>query len=298
MRRCRQPAADGDGLSAPHRLTLSKTAGKGYFRLMASYLDRIRAYKLDDIARRKAARPAPAIEAAARAAPDPRPFAERLIEAANGGWGLIAEIKKASPSKGLIRADFDPPALARAYTAGGATCLSVLTDAPSFQGEDAFLAQARAACTLPCLRKDFLYDPWQVAESRALHADCILVIMAAVSDPQAAELEQAAREWRMDVLVEVHDRAELDRALRLASPLIGINNRDLRSFVTDLAVTERLAAAVPPGRTIVAESGIFRPDDLTRLAQSGARAFLVGEALMRQPDVEAATRALLAQPVA
>ncbi len=265
---------------------------------MTSQLDRIRAYKLDEIAARKAARPQSAIDAAARAAPDPRPFAERLIEATTTGWGLIAEVKKASPSKGLIRPDFDPPSLARAYAAGGATCLSVLTDGPSFQGADDFLAQARAASGLPCLRKDFLYDPWQVAESRALHADCILVIMAAVSDAQAGELEQAAREWRMDVLVEVHDRAELDRAARLASPLLGINNRDLRTFVTDLATTERLAAAVPPGRTIVAESGIFTAADLARLARVGARAFLVGESLMRQPDVEAATRALLAPQAA
>ena len=262
-----------------------------------THLDRIRAYKLDEIAARKAARPASVIDAAAQAAPDPRPFAETLMEATTRGYGLIAEIKKASPSRGLIRADFDPAALAAAYADGGAACLSVLTDAPSFQGTDAYLAQARGACPLPCLRKDFLYDPWQVAESRALHADCILIILAAVSDAQAAELEAAARDWRMDVLAEVHDRAELDRALRLATPLIGVNNRDLRSFVTNLAVTRDLAAHVPPGRTVVSESGLATPADLADLARHGARAFLIGESLMRQADVAAATRALLADPV-
>ena len=262
-----------------------------------SYLDRIKAYKLDEIAARKAARSQAEIDAAALAAPRVRPFAQNLIAAQTTGYGLIAEVKKASPSKGLIRADFDPPALARAYTEGGATCLSVLTDGPSFQGDDAFLAQARAASGLPCLRKDFLYDPWQVAESRALHADCILVIMATLSDAQAAELEAAAREWQMDVLVEVHDRAELDRALRLASPLIGVNNRDLRSFTTDLGTTEALAPLLPEGRTLVAESGISTPADLARLAKAGARCFLIGEALMRQADVTAATQALLADPV-
>ncbi|MCR8725474.1 indole-3-glycerol phosphate synthase TrpC [Frigidibacter sp. ROC022] len=264
---------------------------------MPTILDKIKAYKLEEIATRKAARPLAAIEAEARAAPPVRGFARALDDAAAKGYGLIAEIKKASPSKGLIRPDFDPPALAAAYAAGGATCLSVLTDAPSFQGDDAFLAAARNACALPAIRKDFLYDPWQVVESRALHADAILIIMASVSDAQAAELEAAARDWQMDALIEVHDRAELDRALRLASPLIGINNRDLHSFTTDLATTETLAPHLPPDRSLVAESGLSTPADLARMARVGARRFLIGESLMRQADVAAATRALLAAPV-
>ncbi|RMF34196.1 MAG: indole-3-glycerol phosphate synthase TrpC [Alphaproteobacteria bacterium] len=262
---------------------------------MSDILQKIRAYKLEEVAARKAVRPLAAIEAAARAAPALRPFAAAL--AAAPGYGLIAEIKKASPSKGLIRADFDPPALALAYAAGGATCLSVLTDAPSFQGHEDYLAAARAACTLPVLRKDFLFDPWQVAEARAIGADCILIIMAAVDDACAAELEDAARHWGMDALIEVHDEAELDRALRLKSPLIGVNNRDLKTFVTDLATTERLAPLIPPDRRLIAESGLSTPADLARLARCGARAFLIGESLMRQPDVAAATRALLKDPV-
>ncbi len=261
-------------------------------------LDRIKAYKLEEIASAKAARPLSVIEDEARAAGAVRGFASALRRATETGYGLIAEIKKASPSKGLIRADFDPPALARAYAAGGATCLSVLTDEPSFQGAPEFLSAARAATDLPVLRKDFLYDPYQVAEARAWGADCILVIMASVSDSQAAELEAAAVTWGMDVLVEVHDEAELDRALRLSSPLLGVNNRDLRSFVTDLGITRRLSALVPDGKLLIAESGLAAPADLADLARHGARAFLIGESLMRQPDVEAATRAILADPLA
>ena len=265
---------------------------------MASILDRIRAYKLEEIAAAKAARPRSTVEDAARAAPRVRPFAEVLDRAGAAGYGLIAEIKKASPSKGLIRADFDPPSLARAYAAGGATCLSVLTDTPSFKGRPEYLSRARAATALPCLRKDFLYDPYQVAEARAWGADCILIIMASVEDGQAAELEDAARHWGMDALIEVHDGTELDRAMRLESPLIGINNRDLNTFVTDLATTERLAARVPGERMVISESGLFTPGDLARMARAGARSFLIGESLMRQADVTAATAAILADPVA
>jgi indole-3-glycerol phosphate synthase len=264
---------------------------------MTTILDSIRTYKLADIAARKAARPLADVEDAARAAPAPRGFARALRHAAATGYGLIAEIKKASPSKGLIRADFDPPALARAYDEGGAACLSVLTDGPSFQGDDRFLVAAAEAVDLPTLRKDFLYDPWQVAESRSLRADCVLLIMAQLSDAQAAELEAAAAGWGMDVLIEVHDRAELDRAMLLKSPLLGINNRNLHTFEVSLDTTRDLARRVPEDRLIVAESGLSTPADLADLAAYGARCFLIGEALMRQADVAAATRAILAQPL-
>ncbi len=260
---------------------------------MTTVLDRIKAYKLEEIAARKAATPLAEVEVAASAAPAPRDFAGTLRRAAAEGYGLIAEIKKASPSKGLIRADFDPPALARAYASGGAACLSVLTDAPSFQGHEDYLRAARAAVDLPVLRKDFLYDPWQVAETRALGADCILIIMASVSDIQAGELAAAATEWGMQALVEVHDRAELDRALAVPAPMIGINNRDLRTFETTLETSRTLAADLPADRLGISESGLARRADLDDLAGHGIRAFLIGESLMRQTDVGAATAALI-----
>lgn len=257
-------------------------------------LDRIAAYKREDVAARRAVRAQDAVDAAARLASAPRGFRAALDGAhAPGRLALIAEIKKASPSKGLIRADFDPPALARAYAAGGAACLSVLTDGPSFQGSDACLTAARDAVALPCLRKDFLVDPWQVAESRSLGADAILVILAMIDDVLAAELMREADLWGMDVLVETHDRTEIARAARLGAGLIGVNNRNLRTFVTDLAVTEILASDVPVNTLLVTESGLFTSADAARLERAGARAMLVGESLMRQDDVEAATRALL-----
>ena len=257
---------------------------------MSDVLAQIAAYKREEVAERRAARP---VVSPASVSP-PRGFKAALERGhAPGRLALIAEIKKASPSKGLIRADFDPPVLARAYEAGGASCLSVLTDGPSFQGADSFLTAAREATALPCLRKEFLVDPWQVAESRALGADAILVILAMVDDGVAAELMAEAEIHGMDALVEVHDEAEMARAGRLGATLVGVNNRDLRSFVTDLAVTERLAALAPPDALLVTESGIFTAADAARLEASGARAMLVGESLMRQADVVGATRELL-----
>src|SRR5882724_2696326 len=250
---------------------------------MSDILTKIEAYKREEIAAAKRAHPLASVEALAKAAPAPRGFVRAIrAKLADGEYALIAEAKKASPSKGLIRADFDPPALARAYEAGGAACLSVLTDTPSFQGADAHLTAAHDAVALPCLRKEFLVDSWQVVESRALGADAILVILAMVDDALAADIAAAARAYGMDVLVETHHEAEMTRAARLGADLVGVNNRDLRTFDVDLAVTERLAAAAPPNALLVTESGIFTPADATRLERSGARAMLVGESLMRQ----------------
>lgn len=261
---------------------------------MSGILARICADKRAEVDRRKAARPLDAIERDAAQASPPRGFAAALTSAVEGGGlGLIAELKKASPSRGLIRADFDPPALARAYRDGGATCLSVLTDGPYFQGEDGYLTAAREAAGLPVLRKDFMIDPWQIAESRALGADCVLIIMAALDDVAASEIMAAARELGMDALIEVHDEAELERAVRLDSPLIGINNRNLKTLEVDLAITERLAPLAPKDAELVCESGLSCHADLLRMAALGARRFLVGESLMRQADVAAATSALL-----
>lgn len=259
-----------------------------------SVLARICAEKRDLVAQRKRERPMDALYADAWNAPSPRGFAAQLRRAADaGGWGLIAEIKRASPSQGLIRADFDPPALARAYASGGATCLSVLTDAPYFQGDDTYLTMARAAVELPVLRKDFLLEPYQIVEARAIGADAVLVILAAADDGCAGELMAIAAELGMDALVEVHDASEMERAVALGAEVIGINNRNLATLDVDLATTERLAPMALSDRLLISESGLHAPADLERIARVGVRCFLVGESLMRQPDVAAATRALL-----
>lgn len=264
---------------------------------MANALEQICSDKLIHVEQRKSRRPLSDLVAEAERANPPRGFADALIRASASGYGLISEIKRASPSKGLIRNDFDPATLARAYMAGGATCLSVLTDVPYFQGSDDHLMAARAVVDLPVLRKDFMLDPYQIIEARSLGADCVLLIMAALDDDLANELEMVARNHGMDVLIEVHDEEELRRALKLKSPLIGVNNRNLKTLKTDISTTKKLAGKVPDDRILVCESGLNNRDDLAEMARVGARCFLIGEALMRQPDVEKAVRAILADPV-